>query len=159
MNAALAQTPSGRLQQVKFILGDIQEGFGKAVMTIATAFLPLLNTVAAALQKIAAWAGRVAQAIANVFGVKTKTVAAAGGGIGAAASGISAAADAGDNLAGAMNGAAGARGEGDKAGTKRGSRERDEGNKHHKHTGENAVLRLNRAGFLPKHRPIPAPAR
>ena len=106
MNQALAQTPSGRLQQVKFALGDIQEGFGKAVMTIATAFLPLLNTVAAALQRIAAWAGRVAQAIANVFGVKTKTVAAAGGGIGAAASGINDAADAGDNLSDAMGGAA-----------------------------------------------------
>nr|DAV18862.1 MAG TPA: minor tail protein [Caudoviricetes sp.] len=106
MNRALAQTPAGRLQQVKFALGDIQEGFGKAVMTIATAFLPLLNTVAAALQRIAAWAGRVAQAIANVFGVKTKTVAAAGGGIGAAASGINDAADAGDNLSNAMGGAA-----------------------------------------------------
>ena len=106
MNQALAQTPSGRLQQVKFALGDIQEGFGKAVMTIATAFLPLLNTVAAALQRVAAWAGRVAQAIANVFGVKTKTVAAAGGGIGTAASGINDAADAGDNLSDAMGGAA-----------------------------------------------------
>ena len=106
MNQALAQTPAGRLQQVKFALGDIQEAFGKAVMTIATAFLPLLNTVVAALQKIAAWAGRVAQAIANVFGVKTKTVAAAGGGIGAAASGINKAADAGDNLSDAMGGAA-----------------------------------------------------
>ena len=106
MNRALAQTPAGRLQQVKFALGDIQEQFGKAVMTIATAFLPLLNTVAAALQRIAAWAGRLAQAIANVFGVKTKTVAAAGGGIGAAASGINDAADAGDNLSDAMGGAA-----------------------------------------------------
>jgi hypothetical protein len=106
MNRALAQTPAGRLQQVKFALGDIQEQFGKAVMTIATAFLPLLNTVAAALQRIAAWAGRVAQAIANVFGMKTKTVAAAGGGIGAAASGINDAADAGDNLSDAMGGAA-----------------------------------------------------
>lgn len=106
MNQTLAQTPSGRLQQVKFALGDIQEQFGKAVMTIATAFLPLLNAVVAALQKIAAWAGRVAQAIANVFGAKTKTVAAAGGGIGAAASGINAAADAGDNLSDAMGGAA-----------------------------------------------------
>lgn len=106
MNQALAQTPAGRLQQVKFALGDIQEAFGKAVMTIATAFLPLLNAVVAVLQKIAAWAGRVAQAIANVFGAKTKTVAAAGGGIGAAAGGINDAADAGDNLSDAMGGAA-----------------------------------------------------
>lgn len=126
MNAALAQTPSGRLQQLKFILGDIQEGFGKAVMTIATAFLPLLNTVAAALQKIAAWAGRVAQAIANVFGVKTKTVAAAGGGIGAAAGGISAAADAGESLTDAMTGAAGATEKAAKAAKKLGTMNWDE---------------------------------
>lgn len=106
MNRALAQTPAGRLQQVKFALGDIQEQFGKAVMTIATAFLPLLNTVVAVLQKVAAWAGRVAQAIANVFGAKTKAVASAGGGIGDAAAGIDKAADAGDDLSGAMDGAA-----------------------------------------------------
>lgn len=126
MNAALAQTPSGRLQQVKFALGDIQEGFGKAVMTIATAFLPLLNAVVAALQKIAAWAGRVAQAIANVFGVKTKTIASEGGGIGAAAGGISAAADAGDSLAGAMTGAAGATEKAAKAAKKLGTMSWDE---------------------------------
>lgn len=126
MNQALAQTPSGRLQQVKFALGDIQEQFGKAVMTIATAFLPLLNTVAAALQKIAAWAGRVAQAIANVFGVKTKTVAAAGGGIGAAASGINKAADAGDNLSDAMDGAAGSTEKAAKAAQKLGTMSFDE---------------------------------
>ena len=106
MNRALAQTPAGRLQQVKFALGDIQEQFGRAVMTIATAFLPLLNTVVAVLQKVAAWAGRVAQAIANVFGAKTKAVASAGGGIGDAAAGIDKAADAGDDLSGAMDGAA-----------------------------------------------------
>lgn len=126
MNQALAQTPSGRLQQVKFALGDIQEQFGKAVMTIATAFLPILNAVVAALQKIAAWAGRVAQAIANVFGVKTKTVAAAGGGIGAAASGINKAADAGDNLSDAMDGAAGSTEKAAKAAQKLGTMSFDE---------------------------------
>ena len=126
MNQALAQTPSGRLQQVKFALGDIQEQFGKAVMTIATAFLPLLNAVVAALQKIAAWAGRVAQAIANVFGAKTKTVAAAGGGIGAAASGINKAADAGDNLSDAMSGAAGSTEKAAKAAQKLGTMSFDE---------------------------------
>lgn len=106
MNAALAQTPAGRLQQVKFALGDIQEGFGKAVMTIATAFLPLLNMVAAALQKVAAFANRVAQAIANVFGAKTKPITAAAGGLGAAASDIDSAADAAEGLSGGMSDAA-----------------------------------------------------
>ena len=126
MNQALAQTPSGRLQQVKFALGDIKEQLGKAVMTIATAFLPLLNAVAAALQRIAAWAGRVAQAIANVFGAKAKTVAAAGGGIGAAAGGISKAADAGDSLSDAMDGAAGSTEKAAKAAQKLGTMSWDE---------------------------------
>lgn len=125
MNQALAQTPAGRLQQVKFALGDIQEQFGKAAMTIATAFLPLLNTVVAALQKIAAWAGRVAQAIANVFGAKTTTVAAAGS-IGAAASGINKAADAGDNLSDAMDSAASSTEKAAKAAQKLGTMSFDE---------------------------------
>lgn len=125
VNQALAKTPAGRLQQVKFALGDIQEQFGKAAMTIATAFLPLLNTVVAALQKIAAWAGRVAQAIANVFGAKTTTVAAAGS-IGAAASGINKAADAGDNLSDAMSGAASSTEKAAKAAQKLGTMSFDE---------------------------------
>ena len=68
----------------------------------------------------------MAQAIANVFGVKTKTVAAAGGGIGAAAGGISAAADAGDSLTDAMTGAAGATEKAAKAAKKLGTMNWDE---------------------------------
>lgn len=73
MNAALANTPTGRMQQLKNTLGDIKESFGQAVMTIATTFLPLLNRVASMLASIAALANRVAQAIANVFGKKLNT--------------------------------------------------------------------------------------
>ena len=70
MNQALAQTPTGRLQQLSNTLGDIKEQFGKAVTTVLTAFLPALNAVASLLGSIANLATRAAQAIANVFGKK-----------------------------------------------------------------------------------------
>ena len=98
MNEALAQTPSGRLRQVQFALGDIQEQFGRAVMTLATAFLPLLNAVAAILARIAAAANRAAQAIANVFGAKLQTAADAAVGLGQVAGGAQDAADAVDGV-------------------------------------------------------------
>lgn len=68
MNAALAATPSGRLQQVNNTLGDIKENFGRAVSTALTAFIPALNLVASVLASVATLANKVAQAIANVFG-------------------------------------------------------------------------------------------
>jgi len=81
MNSALAQTPTGRLQQLSNTLGDIKEQFGAAVTTIASTFLPVLNTLASVLANVANLANRVAQSIANVFGKKlnTGTVAVAGG--------------------------------------------------------------------------------
>lgn len=78
MNRALAMTPSGRLKQVSDTLGDIKEQFGKAVTTILTVFLPVINAVATALAGVATIAGRVAQSIANVFGGKRTTTAATG---------------------------------------------------------------------------------
>ena len=62
MNEALAQTPSGRIRQVKFALGEVQESFGQAIMTIAQVFLPLIRTVASILGAVAAAANRAAQA-------------------------------------------------------------------------------------------------
>ena len=70
MNQALAQTPTGRLQQLSNTLDDIKAQFGKAVTTVLTAFLPALNAVASVLGSIANLATRAAQAIANVFGKK-----------------------------------------------------------------------------------------
>ena len=75
MNRALAMTPSGRLKQVSDTLGDIKEQFGKAVTTILTVFLPVINAVATALAGVAPIAGRVAQSIANVFGRKSAAAA------------------------------------------------------------------------------------
>ena len=68
MNAALAATPSGRLQQVSNTLGDIKEGFGQAVTSLLTTFLPALNLICSLLASMATLASKVAQAIANVFG-------------------------------------------------------------------------------------------
>lgn len=68
MNAALAATPTGRMQQLSNAIGDIKESFGAAVRTVGTVFLPVLNTVGAVLAGIATMANKVAQAIANVFG-------------------------------------------------------------------------------------------
>lgn len=68
MNAALAATPTGRMQQLSNALGDIKEQFGQAVRTISTVFLPVLNTVGRVLSGIASIANKVAQSIANVFG-------------------------------------------------------------------------------------------
>lgn len=99
MNYALANTPTGRMQQLSNTLGDIKERFGQAVSTIAVTFLPLLNRVASMLAAIANLANRVAQAIANVFGKKLT------GGTAAVASGAGAASGALDDVADSASGA------------------------------------------------------
>lgn len=99
MNYALANTPTGRMQQLSNTLGDIKERFGQAVSTIAVTFLPLLNRVASMLATIANLANRVAQAIANVFGKKLT------GGTAAVASGAGAASGALDDVADSASGA------------------------------------------------------
>ena len=86
MNAALAATPNGRLQQVSNTLGKIQESFGQAVSNIAVLFIPALNAACNVLASLATLANKVAQALANVFGrgaagastAVTYTAAAAG---------------------------------------------------------------------------------
>jgi len=76
MNAALANTPAGRMQQLSNTLGDIKEQFGQAATTVGTVFLPVLNAVASILSRIATVANRVAQAIANIFGKKLSAATA-----------------------------------------------------------------------------------
>ena len=68
MNAALAATPNGRLQQVSNTLGKIQETFGQAVSNIAVLFIPAMNTVCNVLASAATLASKVAQTLVNVFG-------------------------------------------------------------------------------------------
>ena len=105
MNAALASTPTGRMQQLKNTMGDIKEQFGQAVRTIGTIFLPILNAVGKALAGIASIANKVAQTIANVFGGIAAGKEWAWSGVSA---GISDTADAVDDLTDAQNGSASA---------------------------------------------------
>ena len=105
MNAALASTPSGRMQQLSNALGDVKEKFGQAVRTMGTVFLPILNAVGSALAGIATIANKVAQAIANVFGGSVAGKEWKWSGISA---GISDTTDAVDDLTDAQNSSAGA---------------------------------------------------
>lgn len=77
MNAALAATPNGRLQQVSNTLGKIQETFGQAVSNIAVLFIPAMNAVCNVLASAATLANKVAQTLANVFGGGKSAAAAA----------------------------------------------------------------------------------
>lgn len=70
MNAALAATPTGRMQQLNNEMQAIKANFGQAVTMLGTAFLPTLHKIASALAVVASLANRVAQSIANVFGGK-----------------------------------------------------------------------------------------
>lgn len=70
MNAALANTNTGRMKQLSNTLGDIKEQFGAAATQIAIVFLPVLQKLASILADVATVAQRVAQTIANVFGAK-----------------------------------------------------------------------------------------
>lgn len=105
MNAALASTPTGRMQQLKSTMGDIKGQFGQAVRTIGTVFLPVLNAVAKVLAWIATMANKVAQAVANVFG---GTVAGKEWQWSGVSAGISETADAVDDLTDAQYGSASA---------------------------------------------------
>lgn len=71
MNSVLAQTDMGRQKQLSNTLGDIQEQFGKAVQQIEILFLPALSRLSSFLSSVAVQAQKVAQAVANVFGVKS----------------------------------------------------------------------------------------
>lgn len=88
MNAALAATPNGRLQQVSNTLGKIQESFGQAVSNIAVLFIPALNVVCSVLATLATLANKVAQAFANVFGSSASHAATAVSYTAAAAAGM-----------------------------------------------------------------------
>lgn len=52
MNEALAQTPEGRMQQLKNIWGDMKERIGGAAVRIGTAFLPTLKRITDAAQGV-----------------------------------------------------------------------------------------------------------
>lgn len=68
MNRVLAQTPSGRMQQLSNAIGDVKEQFGEAARTVGVLFLPVLWQAADILAIVAGWATRAASAVASVFG-------------------------------------------------------------------------------------------
>lgn len=88
MNAALAATPNGRMQQLRFTMGKIQEDFGKAVSNVSVLFIPALNGVCSVLATLATLANKVAQALANVFGSSGAAAASTVSYTAAAASGM-----------------------------------------------------------------------
>ena len=52
MNAALADTPEGRLKQAANRLGDIQERIGRLYVQIQSAFAPIMNTLLGAAEYV-----------------------------------------------------------------------------------------------------------
>lgn len=89
MNAALAATPNGRMQQLSFTLGEIKENFGQAVSSISVLFIPALNAACSVLATLATLANKVAQALSNVFGSSGSAAATTVAYTAAAASGMS----------------------------------------------------------------------
>ena len=81
MNQALAQTDAGKQTQLANTMGDVKEQFGQAVISIESAFLPLLARLVDGFSKVASMAQTAASAIRSAFGVKSDsnsaTVAAA----------------------------------------------------------------------------------
>lgn len=85
MNEALAQTDIGSIQQLSNRMEAVKSDFGEAVVTMETAFLPLLNKIASGLATVAAWSNQVAQTFSNVFGGGVKKTAVSVGTAGAEA--------------------------------------------------------------------------
>ena len=73
MNQALAQTDAGKQTQIANTMGDVKEQFGQAVITIESAFLPLLARVVSGFSQVASMAQTVASAIRSAFGVESDT--------------------------------------------------------------------------------------
>jgi hypothetical protein len=81
MNQALAQTDAGKQKQLANTMGDVKEQFGQAVISIESAFLPLLARLVYGFSKVASMAQTAASAIRSAFGVESDsnsaTIAAA----------------------------------------------------------------------------------
>lgn len=74
VNAALAATPEGKLQQHANNMGDIQEKVGKLVIQARVALIPFMKIVGKAIEKIvefAEWFGRLLKRAAPVLVIIT----------------------------------------------------------------------------------------
>lgn len=73
MNAALAKTDAGKQKQLANTMGDVKEQFGQAVTQIESVFLPVVQTLANVLSRVASIAREVGTAIRAAFGVDSDT--------------------------------------------------------------------------------------
>lgn len=81
MNAALAQTPVGRMKQLSNTLGDVKEQFGQAFTNLKFLLLPAMERMTALLSAAASQAVALSEHLAAVFGVELNNTAAVTGSI------------------------------------------------------------------------------
>ena len=67
VNAALADTPEGKLKQHANDLGDIQERFGKMVVQVKAAMIPLFEWFRDALDSVASWLERNSASVSKTM--------------------------------------------------------------------------------------------
>ena len=68
MNAALAASPEGRMQQMANRMGDLRERVGALFVHIQAAFAPLMNCILSAGERLAAWVEQHEQIIIGAVG-------------------------------------------------------------------------------------------
>ncbi len=78
MNERLAQTPAGRMQQLKNVLGDVKEALGKATQSL----MPYMTLLSSVTNVVAGWnrfkaAVQALSLAQTILAVKTKVAAAA----------------------------------------------------------------------------------
>lgn len=76
MNAALAQTPVGRMKQLSNALSDVKEQFGQAFTNLKFLLLPAMEHMTALLSAAASQAVALSEHLAAVFGVELNNTAA-----------------------------------------------------------------------------------
>lgn len=81
MNAALAQTPVGRMKQLSNTLGDVKEQFGQAFTNLKFLLLPAMERMTALLSAAASQVVALSEHLAAVFGVELNNTAAVTGSI------------------------------------------------------------------------------
>lgn len=84
VNAALAQTPEGRMKQIANNMGDLHERMGKVFIAIKGAFLPAIDAVGSAYANLVSWFEAnsetimtIVRGIGTVFSAVFNTIAGA----------------------------------------------------------------------------------
>ena len=66
VNAALAETPEGKMKQIANDMGDAKERFGKFITVTKNAFYPVFQTILEKVNKVGDWFERNQERISNV---------------------------------------------------------------------------------------------